>query len=118
MLLAGAVALTSAVTVLINISMFWTLSGAGISMAASAMLFLLGGHVVPLPLWPDWLQPVLTILPLRGIADVPFRFFAGHIPLAGLLPAIAHQAAWMAALVVLGRWLLARAARRIVVQGG
>jgi ABC-2 type transport system permease protein len=50
--------------------------------------------------------------------DAPVSLYMGDVPLERLAAVLAHQAAWVAALVALGRWLLARAARRLVVQGG
>jgi ABC-2 type transport system permease protein len=76
------------------------------------------GMIVPLPFFPDGWQPVLNVLPFRGLGDVPYRMFSGHLPLAELPLLLAHQLAWTAALVLLGRWLLSRAQRRLVVQGG
>lgn len=116
--LTGAVLLTSAITMLMNVSLFWTLSGRGINAIATASLFLLSGMIVPLPLFPEALQPVLNFLPFRGICDVPYRLFTGHIPPGELPGVLAHQAAWIVALVLIGRWLLRRAARRVVIQGG
>jgi ABC-2 type transport system permease protein len=44
--------------------------------------------------------------------------FTGHIPAAGTLSVLQHQILWTIALVMLGRWLLSRGIRRLVVQGG
>ena len=114
----GAVLLGASIWVLMTITMFWTIAGEGISNLASGAMFLLSGMIVPLPLFPDWMQPVLNILPFRGICDVPHRIFAGNIPPSALPGVLMHQLAWAAGLVLFGRWLLARGTRRLVVQGG
>ena len=116
--LVGAVLLTSAITTLMNITMFWTISARGINTTIGALMFLLGGIMIPLPLFPRAVQPLLRLLPFCGIGDVPFRLFTGDIPPAGLPAALLHQLAWTAALVLIGRLVLARAVRRLVVQGG
>ncbi|MFH1568222.1 MAG: ABC-2 family transporter protein [Gemmatimonadota bacterium] len=116
--LLGAVLLSSAFTVLLNTTLMWTVAGEGVSHLVFGLIMMLSGMVVPLPLFPDWSQPVLTALPFRGLADVPFRLYTGHLPPADLLPALLHQLAWTAALVLLGRSLLAAGKRRLVVQGG
>ena len=72
----------------------------------------------PLPLFPDWAQPILNALPFRGLVDVPFRLYSGHIPPGDILPLLAQQIGWALALIVLGRTVLARGTRRLVVQGG
>ncbi len=116
--LSGAMLLTTALATLLNITSFWTLSGQGVSGLVFAMMFLFSGMIVPLPLFPDWSQPILTALPFRGLIDVPFRLFTGHIAPTDVLPGMAHQAAWTVGLIVCGRALLRRAMRRVVVQGG
>lgn len=116
--MVGALLLSSAITVLLTISMFWTISGQGIGRLTTAAAFLLSGMILPLPLFPDWLQPVLNVLPFRGLCDVPYRLFTGHIPASELPAMLGHQLAWTLALVALGRAVLASAVRRVVVQGG
>ena len=74
--------------------------------------------VVPLPLLPDALQTWLYWQPLRGLADVPFRIYTGHIPVATCLDDLALQFAWTGLLVLAGHRLLARGLGRLVVQGG
>jgi ABC-2 type transport system permease protein len=114
----GAVLLSSAITTLLNISLFWTISGEGIIRLVPSAAMLFSGLIVPLPLFPEWAQPLLNALPFRGIMDVPFRLYMGHLPPPALPGLLAHQLAWTAGLVLLGRWLLARGLRRVVVQGG
>jgi ABC-2 type transport system permease protein len=85
-------------------------------MAGTMMLF--SGLIVPLPLLPEWSQTAIEILPFRGIIDLPFRLYMGHIPASEVVGVLAHQAVWTVTIVVMGRLLLARGLRRIVVQGG
>ncbi len=74
--------------------------------------------MIPLPLFPDWAQPIVLALPFAGLVDLPFRLFTGHIPPRAVISVVAHQLLWTAALVLFGRWLLSRGMRRVVVQGG
>ena len=116
--LTAAVLLTSAFTMVMNITMFWTVSGRGVNILISGTLFLLSGMIVPLPLFPDVVQPVLSILPFRGLIDLPFRLFTENIAASEVHWILLHQLAWTAGLVLLGRWLMARAMGKLVVQGG
>jgi ABC-2 type transport system permease protein len=115
---ALAFLLSAAMTVLITLSLLWTISGEGAAQLMSAAVFLLSGMIIPLPLFPDWAQPVLDALPFRAIIDAPFRLYAGHIPPDQALGVLTHQALWLLMLVGFGRWLLGRGTRRLVVQGG
>ena len=52
------------------------------------------------------------------LVDLPFRIYTANIPTDQIFLVIARQIVWTAILVLLGRWLLARGMRRIVIQGG
>jgi len=114
----AAVLLTAAVSMLMTISMFWSVSGRGISLLFSPTMFLLSGMVIPIPLFPDFLQPVLRALPFVGMIDLPIRLFVEQIPAAQAWGVLAYQLAWTAVLIILGRIVIRRATRRLVVQGG
>ena len=114
----GAILLSSAITTLFSISMMWTISGDGVFALAPGIVAILSGMLVPIPLFPDWVQTALNILPFRGMVDTPYRFYLGHIPAADLPFHLAHQLVWIVAIVLIGRWTLSRGLRRLVVQGG
>ena len=116
--IVAAVLLTSSISMLMMVSMFWTISGRGVNLVMSSALFLLSGMIIPIPLFPEFLKPVLHALPFCGLIDAPFRLFTEHAPAGAVAGLLIHQLAWAAGLIALGRVLLARAVRRLVVQGG
>lgn len=116
--MAGALLLSCAITVLLGITLLWTISGEGIVRIAPAAIMLGSGLVVPLPFFPPLVRRVAEWLPFRGIADAPYRLYTGDLPTGALPGVLLHQAAWTVALVLVGRWVLARGVRRLVVQGG
>jgi ABC-2 type transport system permease protein len=116
--LAGAVLVSSALTVLMSITMFWTVSAEGIQVLLTVGVTVLGGLAIPLPLFPDWAQGIIYNLPFPAVLDFPSRIFIGQIPVADAPIVLARQLGWTLVLVVLGRWLMSRGARRLVVQGG
>jgi ABC-2 type transport system permease protein len=116
--LGCALALGCAITTLVNVVLLWAIENDGILIILSAAVSLFSGILIPLPMFPDWAQPVLRWLPFAGIVDLPFRIYSGHIAADGLVLVLARQIGWTVALVALGRWLLGRGMRRVVVQGG
>lgn len=116
--LTAAVLLSAAITVILNVSLLWTISGDGVSTLVPAFGFIFSGMIVPLPLFPDWAQPILNALPFRYFADVPFRLYLGHMAPSDLFDILLLLAAWTVCVVLLGRALLAIARRRLIVQGG
>jgi ABC-2 type transport system permease protein len=110
--------LAAAYGTLLTTTMLWTIAGDGIARLGSILPMFLSGLLVPLPLLPDWASTIAAWLPFRGLADLPFRLWMGHLPPSALWWALGHQLAWTLVLVALGRWLVRRGVRRLVVQGG
>jgi ABC-2 type transport system permease protein len=115
---AASVLLAAALGTLMTVTMLWTIAGDGIMRLTYSAVFIFSGSIIPLPMFPAWMQPLLNFLPFRGMADIPFRLYTGNIPASEGVIVIAHQLAWTIFLVICGRWFIARGARRLVVQGG
>jgi ABC-2 type transport system permease protein len=116
--MVGALAVSAALSTLMSVSLLWTVSGEGIVILTSSLMTLLSGLIMPLPLFPDWAQPILRALPAAAMLDLPARLFTGHIPPGQAGWVLAQQAGWTLALILIGRILLARVSRRLVIQGG
>ena len=119
-LLATALALLLGVAVTaVTISlMFWTVSSEGARYVLPAVVWFCGGMVVPLPLLPDGLAMLLGYLPFAGLMDVPFRIYVGHLTGVEALLRLGLHLGWLIVLILLGRLLLARGLRRVVILGG
>ncbi len=114
----GALLLSCALSTLMAISLLWTVSGDGVAQLLPVLALVCSGMQVPLPLFPPWARTVLEILPFRGLVDTPFRLYIGDLSPDQIVPLGLHQLAWTAATIILGRWILARGLRRVVIQGG
>ena len=103
---------------LLNVSAFWTTDARGLGSVANAIILFLGGFVVPIRYFPDWLQPVVLGLPFASIVQTPADLFVERVQGPAVLGLLAGQAVW--AIVLLGACQLATAAatRRVVIQGG
>ena len=116
--LSVAIVLGGALTMLVHVSLLFTISGEGVSRLMPALVTVFSGMVVPLPLFPDWAQPLLAALPFRALVDVPLRPYAGDLPAAEAAAPLTLALSWTAGLVLVGRRLLVRGQRVLVVQGG
>lgn len=114
----GTLAMSCAITVLVGITLMWTISGEGIVRLLPSVVMLLSGMLVPIPLFPDWAQPILEFLPFKALVDAPYRVYLGNIPIDDLGGVVLHQWVWIAILILGGRTLLKRGLKRMVVQGG
>lgn len=116
--LTATVLLASAITMILHIALIWTLSGRGFNSIMTGLVIVLSGMVVPLPLFPDWLQSALYWQPFRGLADVPYRIYSGNISASAAPLEILLQLGWTVLIVLIGYGVLERARSRVVVQGG
>jgi ABC-2 type transport system permease protein len=116
-LLAGLL-LVVAISLFVYISVFWTMSPVGSMLMITVAGEFFAGMILPVPLMPGWMQQIVNLLPFRWTVDFPFRVYTGHIGAQEAVIGIVAQLVWLAALVAAGQWLMGRALRRVVVQGG
>lgn len=116
--IAVGLLLSCAITMLLNLCLLWSVGGDGATIILCAAVTIFSGMVIPLPLFPDWFQAMVRWLPFASMVDAPYRLYTANYPPSDVWPLVVRQLAWLAALVLLGRHLLGRATRRLVVQGG
>lgn len=115
---AAAVAVAFGWRFLVGLSAFWLLDDRGPRSVGVLLAVFLSGMYVPVVFFPGWLETAARALPFASMVQVPAEVFLGKHPGAGAAGAVAVQVAWAAVLTVAGRIVLARAVRRVVVQGG
>jgi ABC-2 type transport system permease protein len=92
---------------------FWTPDYRSLFLLVFPVLWLASGFVIPVDYFPEGLRRLVDWSPLIPLLMAPVRVAIGA---AG--PAMATQVAWVAALWLAGRLVLALASRRLVVHGG
>lgn len=116
-LLLGLLVLVS-ISMLIYISVFYTMSPTGSVMMMGILGEFFSGMIIPIPLMPGWVQQIAYALPFRLSADFPYRVYSGHIPWRDAIPGVVLQLVWLAALAGVGYLWLNRALKRVIIQGG
>ncbi len=104
-----------------NITMAFTmrtLDQRGIPAMLNLLMMILCGSVLPLTLYPDSWQRVITLLPYAQMLDAPIRLYTGEYALSQAPGVLLIQAAWTAVLVLAGCLLWQWNQRRLVIQGG
>jgi ABC-2 type transport system permease protein len=114
----SALLLSCAISTFVQITTLWTVSGRGITDLIGPCIWIFSGIMLPLPLFPNWMQTLIGLLPFRGLMDIPFRIYTGHIPVTDCAGAIGTQLVWTAILIFAGRLLLSAGTRKLVIQGG
>ena len=115
---ALAVGVAAAYGFIVQSTAFWLLDVRGPNQVAWITAQFFAGSYLPLVIFPDWLERVARVLPFASMIQLPVEVFLGKHTGLDLLAVYATQAAWLVALVALGRVLLARATHRLVIQGG
>lgn len=107
-----------AFSMLIYILTIYTLSPTGIRIVAISLVEFLSGAVIPLPFLPLKIKNVLRLLPFASMQDTPLRVYSGNISGQELVYSLILQATWLVLLVVIGKVLMKKALKNVVVQGG
>lgn len=113
-----ALALSSALLMLVNLVVVATMNGRGIQILITPLTVVLSGNLLPLALYPDWARTALLVQPMAGLFDIPCRIYFGGLSGPTAWMGIGLQVVWTAALIVIGRAWMARIMTRLEVQGG
>jgi ABC-2 type transport system permease protein len=116
--LALAVAVSFGWRFCLNLTAFWLVDHRGVASLANLAVLLLSGFLIPLAMFPDALRDATYLLPFASMVAIPLDVFLGKLNGTDLLAALALQAFWVVAMLLLGRAMLAAALRKLVVQGG
>ncbi len=110
--------LVVAISMLIYISIFKTMSPVGTIGIFGIIGEFFAGMTIPIPLMPPWLQRICMMLPFRYTSDLPFRVYSGSISTNEALMGIALQVIWVIVLILAGSLVMRKVIRLSVVQGG
>lgn len=103
---------------LVNLAAFWTPNARGIGRFAFIFAGFFSGFLMPLRLYPEWLQTAASWTPFPHMLNTVVEVYLGILPEPALGQALLMQAVWAVVLVVLGQVLLKTAVRRLVILGG
>ncbi|MCR4763088.1 MAG: ABC-2 family transporter protein [Lachnospiraceae bacterium] len=104
-----------------NITMAFTmrtLDAKGVQAMLNLLMLILAGNILPLTLFPDSWQKVITLLPYAQLLDAPIRFYTGEYGMDRALRILLVQIVWVFLLTLLGRLMWSRNQKRLILQGG
>jgi ABC-2 type transport system permease protein len=103
---------------LLQLTAFWLLDIKGPHQLGWLTAQFFAGVFVPLVFFPAWLGAIAYATPFPAMAQLPVEVFLGKHRGVDLVPVCAQQLAWAVVMLGVGRIVLARAMRKVVVQGG
>jgi ABC-2 type transport system permease protein len=115
---ALAVVISFGCRLIVNLAAFWLLDVRGLITLYVVASNVLSGLLVPVAFFPGWAQKLAYATPFPWMLQVPTDVLVERHAPATTLGAIAVQALWCGALLVVASRTLARGTRRLVVQGG
>lgn len=95
-----------------------TLDPRGMQGLLTMLMMTFSGNVLPLTLFPDSWQKVITFLPYAQLLDAPIRLYTGVYELSAALGVYALQIFWIIVLIALGNVMWNANKKRMIVQGG
>lgn len=112
------VALSSSWVMILNLAAVRFLDERGVNALTASLIIVFSGNLLPLPLFPDWMQTFLFVQPFAGMLDIPVRIYSGNLVGSGALAGLALQAGWTVVLILLGRAWMRRLMGQLQMQGG
>ncbi|WP_328720280.1 ABC-2 family transporter protein [Streptomyces sp. NBC_00247] len=103
---------------LLDLVCFWMVTNDSMKHIYAFAQDLLSGALLPLWLFPSWLNGLASVLPFKAAIYSPLSLYVGREPVASSGYLFAVQFFWCAVLAVCARVLWRRASFRIMVQGG
>lgn len=103
---------------LIGILAFWTVNVWGVRVLKEGVITFFSGALIPLTLFPDWLERGMLFLPFQAMVFTPVSLYTGLINGTDAWAAIGIQLFWTAALFILLKVLWNLAVRKVTIFGG
>ena len=95
-----------------------TLDPRGIQAMLNLLMMTLSGNILPLTLFPDSWQKVITLLPYAQLLDAPIRLYTGEWAIRQAPRVFMIQIFWIGVLLALGLFLWQKNQKRLTLQGG
>jgi len=105
-------------SMLIYIFTFFTISSMGVRMTMVMIADFFAGGLVPLPLLPEYLTKYIYFSPFAAMQNTPFRIYTGGIPSNEAISSIILQLFWAVILILVGKLIMSKAMKKVIVQGG
>lgn len=115
--LIGGVILNFLFVMSLGLLAFWFEDVSSLFFIYQKAIFILGGMLVPIDVYPVWLQGILKFLPFSFVTYLPAKLFV-HFNINDFVTAIMGQAAWIIVLLVITIIIYKRGIRQVSVHGG
>lgn len=102
----------------LNLAAFWTPQAKGIIGLGYISSWFFSGFLMPVGLFPEWVQRVAYLTPFPYLLDAPVEIYLGISLGSAVLNTILMQLLWLILLIGLTQLILSRGIKRLVILGG
>jgi ABC-2 type transport system permease protein len=117
LLVVVALTLNFAMMAFLGIMALWLEDAKAIHFIYTKLVFVLGGMLIPLDIFPVWLQGISKALPFSFIAYHPARLFV-NFSFTGFLEVFFYQLIWLGLIAIMISVVYAICIRRFSANGG
>ncbi|MEY4529849.1 MAG: hypothetical protein RLZZ156_570, partial [Deinococcota bacterium] len=110
-----AMCISFAFRFMVNLAAFWSPDARGMARFAFIVLGFASGFLMPLRLFPDWLQQFLAFTPFPHMMNSTIEIYMGS---SRWLELLALQGFWAIVLALAAQLILSRGMSRLVILGG
>lgn len=97
---------------------FWLINMWSLITIKNVFVNVLSGSMIPLWFMPEWMSPVMNVLPFSSIYFTPVQIYLGQLTEQEILVKCLVQAVWIVVLYFGGCLLWEKGKKKLVVQGG
>lgn len=97
---------------------FWFIEIFPFMLFKYALFMFFSGGIVPIDFFPEFLKPVVNILPFQYMLYIPTTILIGRVPLTEVLPIMATQLLWILIMGVICVLMWNCGKKKLVIQGG
>lgn len=113
-----AITLSYGLRLIVASSGFWITETRAVLGAYLGVSTFLGGFMIPVHMFPQWLQDISYSLPFVCVFQTPVDIVTGFAPLAQCGNLLWSQLLWVCGILFLGHVVMQAGFRKIEVQGG
>jgi len=106
------------ISFLVQISAFFIINVRSVATIKDALIHILAGVYLPMWAFPDGLRHFIAFTPFEGIFFLPIEIYFGRAKGMQILISFGKQFVWLVILWLIGNWMMARARKKMIVQGG
>ncbi len=101
----------------IGLLAFWTEDARPIEYITSKLVFILGGMLVPIDIFPQWIQNISQYLPFIGIAYLPAKLALNYTHILAAKTMLL-QIFWIGIITIILFFVYKKGVKKVVINGG